>query len=252
MHKNLFPMAQQLTYLDTAAEGLPLAQCEGAFSQYCRAKARGTPGRREFHAVEAETLGHPQTGVEWCNRAVEKLVAVLKRAPAYAEARKFLTLSYRTRALALLTLGRHAEGRADLDRALDIAPISEKDMLRLTRAMFLAKLGEYAASVSEAGALANAARLPAGPAAYDLARVYAVASATAAADRRLQERERCARADDLAARAIRELRRAHAAGFFGDRSNLDHLDHDGDLTPLRSRPDYRTLRLDLAFPINPF
>ena len=57
MHKNLFPTAQQMTYLDTAAEGLPLPQSEGAFSQYCRAKARGTPGRREFHAVEAETLG---------------------------------------------------------------------------------------------------------------------------------------------------------------------------------------------------
>ncbi len=56
MYKNLFPTAQQMTYLDTAAEGLPLTECEGAFSQYCRAKARGTPGRREFHAVEAETL----------------------------------------------------------------------------------------------------------------------------------------------------------------------------------------------------
>jgi selenocysteine lyase/cysteine desulfurase len=57
MHKDLFPTAQQVTYLDTAAEGLPLPQCEGAFSQYCRAKARGTPGRQELHAVEAETLG---------------------------------------------------------------------------------------------------------------------------------------------------------------------------------------------------
>ncbi len=57
VHKNLFPTAQQVTYLDTAAEGLPLPQCEGAFSQYCRAKARGTPGRQELHAVEAETLG---------------------------------------------------------------------------------------------------------------------------------------------------------------------------------------------------
>lgn len=57
MYKNLFPTAQQVTYLDTAAEGLPLPQCEGAFSQYCRAKARGTPGRQELHAVEAETLG---------------------------------------------------------------------------------------------------------------------------------------------------------------------------------------------------
>jgi selenocysteine lyase/cysteine desulfurase len=57
MYNNLFPTAQQVTYLDTAAEGLPLPQCEGAFSQYCRAKARGTPGRQELHAVEAETLG---------------------------------------------------------------------------------------------------------------------------------------------------------------------------------------------------
>jgi len=56
MYEDLFPTAQQMTYLDTAAEGLPLPQCEDAFAQYCRAKARGTPGRREFHAVEAETL----------------------------------------------------------------------------------------------------------------------------------------------------------------------------------------------------
>ena len=40
--------------------------------------------------VEAETLGHPQAGMEWCNRAVEKLAEVLKCVPANAEARKFL------------------------------------------------------------------------------------------------------------------------------------------------------------------
>jgi eukaryotic-like serine/threonine-protein kinase len=202
--------------------------------------------------VEAETFGHPQTGVGWCNRAVEKLVEVLKHVPANAEARKFLALSYRTRALALLSLGRHAEGLADLDRALEIAPISEKDLLRLTRAMFLANSGEYAAAVSEARTLASGARLPAGSAAYDLACVYAVASAKAAADRRLPGRERCVRADDLAAQAIAELRRAHAAGLFDGRSTLDRLDHDGDLNPLRLRSDYNALRLDLAFPINPF
>ena len=202
--------------------------------------------------VEAETFGHPQTGVEWCNRAVEKLVEVLKRVPANAEARKFLALSYRTRALALLTLARHAEGRADLDRALEIAPISQKDDLRFTRAMFLGMVGEYAAAVSEARAIACEARLPAGPAGYDLACVYAVASATAAADRLLPQRERSARANDLTARAIAELRRAHTAGFFDDRSNLHNLDLDGRLIPLRSWPGYKVLRLDLAFPINPF
>ncbi len=93
--------------------------------------------------------------------------------------------------------------------------------------------------------------MPAGPAAYDLACVYAVASAKAAADRRLPGR-RCVRADDLAAQAIAELRRAHAAGLFDGRSTLDRLDHDADLNPLRLRSDYDALRLDLAFPMNPF
>jgi len=55
MYKDLFPTARQMTYLDTAAEGLPLPQGEEAFAQYVSAKARGTPGRRELHAVEAET-----------------------------------------------------------------------------------------------------------------------------------------------------------------------------------------------------
>lgn len=56
MYKNLFPRAQEVAYLDTAAEGLPLPQSEAAFSEYYRAKARGTPGREELHAVEAEAL----------------------------------------------------------------------------------------------------------------------------------------------------------------------------------------------------
>jgi len=202
--------------------------------------------------VEAETLGHPKAGLAWVNRAVEKLAEVLKRVPASAKARTYLVNAYRTRALALSSLGRSAEGRVDLDRALEIAPVSEKDGLRLTRALILARLGEYALAESEARALAHAPRLPAGPAAYDLACVYAVASAAAAADRRLTELERSARTDDLAALALGELRRAHAAGFFGDPATLDHLDHDGDLAPLRLRSDYRILRLDLAFPINPF
>jgi hypothetical protein len=31
-----------------------------------------------------------------------------------------------------------------------------------------------------------------------------------------------------------------------------HLDRDADLDPLRGRPDFRALRMDLAFPANPF
>ena len=55
--KERFERATQVAYLDTAAEGLPVPACQDGFLEYCRAKMRGTPGRREFHAVEAETIG---------------------------------------------------------------------------------------------------------------------------------------------------------------------------------------------------
>jgi selenocysteine lyase/cysteine desulfurase len=55
--KERFERATQVAYLDTAAEGLPVPACQDGFLEYCRTKMRGTPGRREFHAVEAETIG---------------------------------------------------------------------------------------------------------------------------------------------------------------------------------------------------
>ncbi len=56
MYKDLFPTAREVTYLDTAAEGLPHPDCEKAFQLYSRIKARGTPGRVELHRVEADAL----------------------------------------------------------------------------------------------------------------------------------------------------------------------------------------------------
>src|SRR5208283_1487011 len=56
MYKHLFPMAAEAVYLNTAAEGLPLPECEEAFREYCAAKARGMSGRVQCHAAEAMTI----------------------------------------------------------------------------------------------------------------------------------------------------------------------------------------------------
>jgi len=56
MYKDMFPTARRVTYLDTAAEGLPHPDCEQAFQLYSQIKARGTPGRVELHKTEAEVL----------------------------------------------------------------------------------------------------------------------------------------------------------------------------------------------------
>jgi cysteine desulfurase / selenocysteine lyase len=54
--RHQFERATQVVYLDTSAEGLPVPECEKAVGEYYRAKTQGTPGRREFHAVETETI----------------------------------------------------------------------------------------------------------------------------------------------------------------------------------------------------
>jgi len=58
-------------------------ECEEAFREYYRAKARGTPGRREFHAVETETialaaelLGTSPSNVAFLSSASEALNAL--------------------------------------------------------------------------------------------------------------------------------------------------------------------------------
>ena len=49
-------------------------------------------------------------------------------------------------------------------------------------------------------------------------------------------------------RAMDTLRRAVAAGY----SSFDWMRRDPDLDPLRSRPDFQLLMMDLAMPADPF
>ena len=53
-NKDRFPRTRDVTYLDTAAEGLPPRSFEGALQAYARDKNLGTPGRRRLHEVERE------------------------------------------------------------------------------------------------------------------------------------------------------------------------------------------------------
>jgi hypothetical protein len=88
--------------------------------------------------------------------------------------------------------------------------------------------------------------------AYDLACVLALAAAAAGGDATLEPAARATQVDRLAGRALQQLERARAAGYFQAEANLDHLKSDPDLDPLRSRPDFQALLLDLAFPAQPF
>src|SRR4051794_16603754 len=54
--KSLFVQARESVYLDTAAEGLPLARCGEALLEYFVDKSRGTPGRSRLHERERAAL----------------------------------------------------------------------------------------------------------------------------------------------------------------------------------------------------
>ena len=62
---------------------------------------------------------------------------------------------------------------------------------------------------------------------------------------------RCAELSSIASaldKAAVVLRRAAAAGY----KPVDAMKRDPDLDPLRGRPDFQSLMMDLAFPSNPF
>jgi hypothetical protein len=83
---------------------------------------------------------------------------------------------------------------------------------------------------------------------YNLACLYSVLGDLGPLDKTLPayqtQREQAAGAD----RAMAALHRAVDAGW----TDVAHMKHDTDLDPLRSRPDFQGLLLDLAFPADPF
>lgn len=54
-NKKLFPLTREISYLDTAAEGLPPSTAEAELANYWREKSRGTPGRVRLYEKQRET-----------------------------------------------------------------------------------------------------------------------------------------------------------------------------------------------------
>jgi hypothetical protein len=128
-------------------------------------------------------------------------------------------------------MARHAEAAEDWDQAARLAGGAERERYRLRRAAALARAGDRARAVAEAGALAAGQDLR-GEALYQLAGIYATASAVA---------DDTTLADQDAARALELLARARAKGYFKTPAGVKRLREDADLAPLRSREEFRQL-----------
>ena len=119
---------------------------------------------------------------------------------------------------------------------------------RAVRALAVARLGDHARAVAEAGPAAGSRR---GMDVFATARVYAVATQIAAADGRGAPGERRESADGYGDEAIRLLASAHDLGYFKMPRAVKELD-DRDFAALRHRPDFLALRGDIIFPADPF
>jgi tetratricopeptide (TPR) repeat protein len=151
--------------------------------------------------------------------------------------RKYLCNSHSGRALALRGLQRYALAVADLDRALALDDGTRRDELRLKRADVLARMGDHARAAAEARALIEP-KLD-GAALYDLACVFALASAGAQRDPAVPLAVRERLAERHAEQALALLERARQVGLFKDGKTREKLKTDADLAFLRRRADFR-------------
>jgi tetratricopeptide (TPR) repeat protein len=203
-------------------------------------------------AYVRRTKGDLQGDYDWLTRGGRLIEDILRRAPDYNQARKRIPYGLPYFLKTSARLGRHAEAIAACDRAIGLLDGEERDRVRILRVLALARSGDHARAAVEANALAEAPSIPVGERSYDFACANALASAAARNDPKLEPAERSNRSEQLAARAVLLLDRSRIAGFFRDPAQVDRLVEDTDLDPLRARPDFKLLMMDLAFPSDPF
>jgi serine/threonine protein kinase/tetratricopeptide (TPR) repeat protein len=192
----------------------------------------------------AATTGKPEAALEWYARAARGYQAVLDKEPRLALVRSHLCDVWRRRALTLGGLGRHSEALQDWERALALAKPPVRDTVRIQRALTLARVGQHFQAAAEADARAKQASL-AGQDIYDLASVYALATAAVRKDNRLTQAVQQTRADQYATRALELLAKAHAANYFKDPAAVESLRKNKDLDPLRLHADFRRFLADM-------
>jgi tetratricopeptide (TPR) repeat protein len=164
-----------------------------------------------------------EAGLGWFGKAMRTLNRVLARAPE-TEGQRLLRHTYRSRAIALTQLGRHAEALADWDRLLELDGL-RKSGPRWQRLRTLARLGMRGEAIREAARLAGKGR-PTMRVVYDLACVYAL----------------CAQAHEDELDATHAIALLHQAlGRRNGKRLHEPLLNDPDLDGLRGRDDFQDL-----------
>ena len=195
-----------------------------------------------------------QAAFDWANRAIEVFEASLRREPRRDDIKELLGFAFHARAQALTDQHRADRGPARLgpgDRAR-----SGRGREESPRTHCQSRSGTGVSGRDPARGGRSRGRSQDWPRhRRDLLQrgVHSLTGRGAAAnDVASSPEERAALVEQHAAHAISALAEARRAGYFRDASKVANMRSDRDVDPLRSRPDFQELLLDLAFPTDPF
>jgi tetratricopeptide (TPR) repeat protein len=181
--------------------------------------------------------GQMDSALTLLDRAVEMFDVMHRRNSQYDLMRKYLVLTLWERGLVRLKLGRH--DRSDFDRAVALSGADPGFGCCWQRAEARARLGDHEAAFADLERCA-AEETDAGDICH-LGRIAAICSTTIEVDERFADFERECWAEWYAARSVRWLAAAKAAGYFKDPAHVEQVKSDPNLDPLRSRHDFKLL-----------
>jgi len=188
--------------------------------------------------------GKWERGLELYAKAVAILESVPAQDPDAARGLQDLTSILGWRINQLSVLKRYPEVIKDCDKALALQkpatfegyfrlriamPAGFESYFRLTRAVALARTGDYVRPIAEAEKTLQEEQDPENL--YNLACLYSVASGKITSDEKLKDR--------YSTQALALLGRALATGFFAHAKDIAILNEDSDLEPLRPREDFK-------------
>jgi tetratricopeptide (TPR) repeat protein len=198
----------------------------------------------ENMAMHIRKSRSPEESLEWYARAIRAVEPVLAQDPRDAEARMTVFNTSLGRARALQELGRREEADKDWRRAIEYSEGQPRIEMRLYRPNPLARLGEHAQAAKEMETLLAEGHVQALNL-HTFSWVYALCSAAAVNDARLPLAEREKLAERYGGRAVELLCKAQAAGYFQDPGRLARMKDEKDFDPIRSRPDFQKLLVEL-------
>ncbi len=183
---------------------------------------------------------HFDQAVGRAEKGLRGIDSYLKLEPNDARARGVALQLHGNRALSLFRLGKYGEAAADWARVTELSgqPLPSGNQVEFALNLFLAD--------KRSAALEQASRIESSDGidpvfCYNLGCLYSVCAAEAKDDLRIPAGERDKLVESRISEALRWLKAAAAAGFFGKDGNRDHAKSDTDLQILRDRVEFRQL-----------